>query len=353
MFKQGGVAVPLNLKRGEIAAPLRPQEPKPPFSYYSEDLKFFNPKAKINLAGTLTLPKKDGKFPVVVMITGSGPQNRNSEMLGHKSFLVIADYLAKNGIGVLRFDDRGVGASEGNFATATSADFATDVEAAVGFLKTRKEINAKKIGLVGHSEGGMIAPMVAAKSKDIAFIVLLAGPGIGGSEILLSQLETLNRAAGLSEADVQLGNKFNKGAFDIVKNETIASEFEKKLTSYYQEFKISKNILTSPLSQLSSPWFQFFMRHDPKPVLMAVKCPVLALNGGKDYQVPPKENLQAISQSLKIGGNNKVTTKEFPTLNHLFQESETGLPTEYGKIEQTFSPIALKEISDWINKKKK
>ncbi|MCZ8215835.1 MAG: alpha/beta hydrolase, partial [Cyclobacteriaceae bacterium] len=186
-FKQAGQTFPMNLSKEKVEKEkiVRPQEPAKPYPYYSEDVTFENKSAGISLAGTLTLPKKEGIFPVVILISGSGPQNRDEELMGHKPFLVLSDHLTKNGIAVLRYDDRGTALSKGDFKTATSADFATDVEAAMAYLKTRKEINKKKIGLIGHSEGGLIAPMVASRSKDVSFIVLLAGPGIPGDSILL------------------------------------------------------------------------------------------------------------------------------------------------------------------------
>ena len=213
-FKQGGQSFPMNLSKEKVEKEkfVRPQEPTKPYPYYSEDVIFENKKDKITLAGTLTLPTKEGNYPVVVLITGSGPQNRDEELLGHKPFLVLADYLTKNGIAVLRFDDRGIGESQGDFKTATSLDFASDVESAVNYLQTRKEINKKKIGLIGHSEGGIIAPMVAAKSKDIDFIVLLAGTGIPGGELMLLQKELIERASGANEADIQKGQMTNKGS---------------------------------------------------------------------------------------------------------------------------------------------
>lgn len=352
-FTQGGAVFPLTLTKGEVAAPNRPQEPKSPFSYYSEDVKFPNPKANIKLAGTLTLPKKEGKYPVVVMITGSGAQNRNEEIFGHKPFLVIADNLAKNGIGVLRFDDRGVAESEGDFATATSEDFATDVESAVTYLKTRPEVDLKKIGLMGHSEGGMIAPLIASRSKDIAFIVLLAGPGISGYELLLLQGELIGRASGMSEAEALQAKNINKGAYDIAIKTVDSNVIQTELVEYFKKNQVSENEAKQFASQLNSPWMEFFLKYDPKIALKDVKVPVLAVNGEKDLQVPADVNLNAIKETLEKNGNKNVTTIKFPNLNHLFQESQTGLVSEYGKIEQTFSPTALKEITDWIVKQTK
>ncbi|HAH58159.1 MAG TPA: alpha/beta hydrolase, partial [Bacteroidales bacterium] len=204
-FKQAGQEFPMNLSRKAIEKEVikRPQEPSKPYNYYSEEVTFQNTKANILLAGTLTLPEKEGNFPVVILITGSGPQNRDEELLGHKPFLVIADYLTKNGIGVLRYDDRGVGQSTGDFKAATTADFATDVESAIEYLKTRKEVNVHKIGLIGHSEGGIIAPMVASASNDVSFIVLLAGTGIRGDKLLLLQQELIAKANGVSETEIE------------------------------------------------------------------------------------------------------------------------------------------------------
>ena len=362
VFKQSGMEFPLNLSREAIEKEVvkRPQEPSKPYPYYTEDVTFNNAKAGISLAGTLTLPTKEGKFPVVILITGSGPQNRDEEILGHKPFLVIADYLTRNGIGVLRYDDRGVGESTGDFKSATSADFATDVESAIAYLKTRKDINKKKIGLVGHSEGGLIAPMVASRSKDVSYIVLLAGPGIQGDKILLLQQELIARANGESESDIKKSIQANAKLFKMVLNSNDNQKLKADLTHRINEMINSDTSATIPngmtqdefvskqVDQITSPWMQYFMKFNPTPTLEKVKCPVLAVNGSKDLQVPPKENLTAIKKAIKKGGNKNVTTKEFPNLNHLFQETETGSPSEYATIEQTFSPLVLEEITKWI-----
>ncbi len=367
VFKQRGGSFPLGLtkRKVEIEKVIRPQEPTKPYPYYSEDVKFENTKDKIVLAGTLTLPEKGGNFTAVILISGSGPQNRDEELLGHKPFLVLADHLTKNGIAVLRFDDRGTAESTGDFKTATSLDFSGDVESAIKYLKSRKEINKNQIGLIGHSEGGIIAPMVAAESKDINFIVLLAGTGIRGDKLLLLQQELIGKASGISDTDLQEAKVINKGAFDIILNSDNPESLGTELTKY-----IKQSMNDSPesaklagmseddhvklqVNQLTSPWMSYFIRYDPAPILQKVKCPVLAINGVKDLQVPAKVNLKAIKEALEEGGNKKVTTKELPNLNHLFQECETGLPAEYATIEQTFSPIALAEISNWILKQVK
>ncbi|HMV08464.1 MAG TPA: alpha/beta hydrolase [Cyclobacteriaceae bacterium] len=347
-FKQAGQSFPLNLtkQKAEVKT-LRPQEPVKPYPYYEEDVTFENKTASITLAGTLTLPKKDGVFPVVILISGSGAQNRNEELMGHKPFLVLSDYLTRNGIAVLRFDDRGVGKSTGNFQTATSADFATDVTAAVEYLKTRTEINKKKIGLIGHSEGGVIAPMVAANSKDIAFIVLMAGTGVPGDQLFLAQEKLVGRASGLDSVALSINERLSRQAYEIVKKTTNDEALKAELTALLKRNNVSDDEISRSLGRTLNPWTLYFIRHDPAPALTKVKCPVLALNGSNDLQVP-KENLMAIKNALTKGGNKNVTTKELAGLNHLFQESKTGSPTEYGTIEQTISPAALTEIVSWL-----
>ncbi len=361
-FTQGGSSFPLNLSRKAVEKVeiKRPDEPVKPYPYYSEEVTFENTKDNITLAGTLTLPKKEGKFPVVVLITGSGPQNRDEELMGHKPFLVLSDYLTRHGIGVLRYDDRGTFASKGNFATSTTFDFATDVESAVKYLKTRKEVDQKHIGLIGHSEGGIIAPMVAVNSSDVSFIVLMAGTGISGGDILLLQQELIGRASGLKEVDLVKTKEINRDAYKIITNTTDTTILKTNLTNYLKsKFKdipgmeIPKNmtqdeVIQAQINILTSPWMLNFIRYTPAPMLEKVKCPVLAINGSKDLQVPSVVNLPAIENALKKGGNTKSTIKELPGLNHLFQECTTGLPKEYSEIEQTISPKALETMTDWI-----
>ena len=360
-FKQNGQEFPLNLSRNAIEkqTPKRPQEPVKPYPYYEEEVVFQNPNAGISLAGTLTLPKKEGVFPAVILISGSGAQNRDEELMGHKPFLVIADYLTRNGIAVLRFDDRGVGQSTGNFKTATTADFATDVTSALTYLKTRKEINSQKIGLIGHSEGGIIAPMIAAQSNTVNFIILLAGTGIPGNELMLLQQVQIAKVNGATEAEIQKGIQPTRKLYDLIVNSKdpeklksdLAIEINQALNN--PDAKLPNDIskeqyISSKINILTSPWIQYFLKYNPATALEKVKCPVLALNGEKDVQVPPKENLPAIKNALEKAGNKNITTIVFPNLNHLFQECETGSPEEYATIEQTFSPIALEEMLKWI-----
>lgn len=361
-FRQSTFSAPLTLTRDVIEKEkvTRPQGPVEPYPYYTEEVDFTNPGDGTVLAGTLSLPGKEGKYPVVVLITGSGPQNRDEELMGHKPFLVLADHLTKNGIAVLRYDDRGTGKSTGDFSKATTPILATDVESAISYLLTRKEIDKKKIGLIGHSEGGIIAPMVAAKCKDVHYIVLMAGTGIKGNELLLLQQELIGRASGLTEAQMAKNKLSNKGAFDLVLNatndETLKKDLKEYLLKLAQETPASEkpagvsdeDVANRQMDQLTSPWVRYFIKYDPALILRKVKCPVLALNGSKDLQVPPRENLSAIKSGLEKGGNKEVTVREFPNLNHLFQECKTGSPTEYGEIQQTISPQVLNEISAWI-----
>lgn len=359
-FKQGTLTFPLTLKRtvAEVKPVSRPQEPKPPFPYRSEDVTFVNKSADVILAGTLTMPGTGSNFTAVILITGSGAQNRDEEIMGHKPFLVIADYLTRLGIAVLRYDDRGTAQSSGNFVAATTADFAADAESAIAYLKTRKEINPQKIGLIGHSEGGIIAPMIAAQSGDVGFIVMLAGTGIRGDALLLLQQEAVYRVSGMPEDKLAKAIEINAKVMDRIVN-TNGDVSRKEITDFMTTMKddiamvvyggiTSDDYIQQFAISLSSPWMQYFLRYDPAHALGKVFCPVLAVNGDKDLQVLSTENLTAISAALKKGGNTKVTIKEYPGLNHLFQESTTGSPAEYAIIEQTFSPEVLKDLGEWI-----
>lgn len=360
-WTQGGVALPLNLKRVDKVPELaRPQEPKRPFPYLEDEVAYENAKALIKLAGTLTLPRAGGRVPAVVLITGSGGQDRDEAILGHKPFMVIADYLTRRGIAVLRVDDRGVGGSTGSLSTSTSKDLAGDVRAGIDYLRGRPEIDARRIGLLGHSEGGMIAPMIAADSRDVAFIVLLAGIGVTGEQILYEQGQLIARAEGTPE-DVIAGTlEFQKRTFALVKETADVKVLEEKLRPLCldlyralpedQRKAIGSEDLwvKGQITALTSPWFRYFLTYDPKPALKKVKCPVLALGGGKDLQVPAAENLKAIEDALRAGGNKNYTVRELADLNHLFQTAKTGGVSEYAKIEETFSPAILQIIGDWI-----
>lgn len=360
-FTQSGFSFPMELKRESAETALkRPQHPSPPFPYEEEAVTYPNEKAGIRLAGTLTLPEGDGPFPAAVLISGSGPQNRDEELMGHKPFLVIADYLTRKGIAVLRFDDRGVGESEGDFGKATSKDFATDVEAAMQFLKSRPEIDTAAVGLIGHSEGGLIAPMVAARNEEVAYVVMLAGPGVTGAEIILHQRRLINEAEGGDTQEATMSEAFMKEAFEVMRNADNLDEARKQLRplleTLLQKTKSTASLdsaqfekmVDQQLGSLVTPWFLHFIDYDPAEALEKVDCPVLVLNGGKDLQVDPEQNIPPIIAALGRGGNQDFRVKVLPDLNHLFQTSETGKPSEYAKIEETFSPDALELITEWI-----
>lgn len=352
-----GMPVPLDLGRVSALTVLaRPQEPKPPFPYKTEDVSVESVPG-VRLAGTVTIPQGTGPFPAVVLVSGSGPQDRDEALIGHKPFLVLADYLARRGIASLRYDDRGVGRSTGVFPRANSTDFTDDALAAVRFLRGHAAIARDRVGIVGHSEGGMIGPMAAARSTDVAFLVLLAGPGIGGDSILMLQSRALLVANGADSARVALVSKFNRRAYDIVKSELDSSAMRNRLRMAVEEFTAalpsdermtSTAQLAQQMAQLASPWFVYFLRHDPAATLRQVRVPVLALNGTLDIQVPYKENLSAISAALTQGGNRDFRVVELPKLNHLFQTATTGNVTEYGTIDETMAPQALDLVARWI-----
>lgn len=363
-FKQGAGTLPLTFKRQEKAVVInRPQHPQKPYPYDEEEVSYENKKDSVTLAGTLTLPKTKAPFPAVILITGSGAQNRDEEIFAHKPFLVIADYLTRRGIAVLRVDDRGVGGSSKNLPTETSVNYSEDVLAGVEFLKTRKDINPKQIGLIGHSEGGLIAPMVASKSSDVAFIVLLAGPGIRGDEILKLQGALIARAGGASEKLINANAELQAISFRIVAEEKdnalartrLIEESKKFYAKFSNEERKEMGLpeltdaqIASSANILLSSWFRYFLSYDPRPTLKNVKIPVLALNGEKDLQVPYKENLSEIEKALKEAGNKDFEIKSFSNLNHLFQTCQTGSVAEYGQIEETFSPLALEKIGEWV-----
>lgn len=354
----------LFLKKALFVGAPKPQEPSFPLPYYAEDVTFQNIEDDISLAGTLTLPAKDGVYPAVILISGSGPQNRDEELMGHRPFLVLSDHLTRQGIAVLRYDDRGVGKSTGHFNMSALDDFASDVNSAIAYLRTRKEIDQKNIGLIGHSEGGVIAPMVAASSDAVSFIVLLAGPGIKSTELLPLQQKMIARSAGATEAEADYVQEASSDILEMLIKYDDKEVFRAKLTEFtninWEKIKGVPNVpkdltkeqyVSSITNAMTARWFKGIVRYDPAPVLEQVDCPVLALIGEKDVQVPSKENLSGINNALARGGNTDILVKELPDLNHLFQECETGGLDEYAKIKQTFSPVALNEISAWVHSK--
>lgn len=362
-FKQSGIKGKFHLTPGKEAE--EEPEPSEPLPYNEEDVTFKN--GDIKLSGTLTLPKKAGRHPAVIMITGSGPQNRDEELFGWKIFRDIADHLTRNGIAVLRYDDRGVGGSTGNVFDATSADFARDVLAAVQSLQARSDINPNQVGLCGHSEGGIVAPLSASQSKDVAFIICISGTGIIGKEILLTQMELIARADGTPEKEIQSNMEGVKSAMGLIKKgadeekvKSVFMDIARKQLEYLDEEQKKdiedvdvylKNQIEGMYKQFSSPWFEFFLEYDPAPTLEKVTCPVLLLFGELDLQVPAEMNNKAMVKSLRKGGNKDFTAKIFPKANHLFQSAKTGSPSKYAKLPKEFVPGFLDFISDWIKKR--
>lgn len=364
-WKQAGQELALDLKRLDKEPDYRrPQDPKKPYPYREEEVTYANDAAKVTLAGTLTLPTSDRPVPAVLLISGSGPQDRDEALLGHRPFLVLADHLTRRGIAVLRVDDRGVGGSSGNTMTSTTDDVAGDVLAGVAYLKTRGEIDPKHIGLIGHSEGGLVAPLAASRSADVAFIVLMAGTGVTGDEIVYRQGELIAQAAGADAAAVAKSRDAQKRLFEIAKQESDPAKAEQRIREAISEV-IAKEVgspearkgaeaqVAAQAKVILTPWFRYFLTYDPLPALRKVRCPVLAINGEKDLQVDPAQNLPPIETALKEAGNADFTVKVFPGLNHLFQHCQTGSPTEYGKIEETISPEVLELIAGWIAERSK
>ncbi len=359
IFNQGGMALPLILKQDELPVHMRPQTPTPPYPYKIEEVTFANTKDDISLSGTITIPDTIGTFPAVILVAGSGPNDRDETIFEHKPFWVIADYLTRNGFIVLRYDKRGIGSSTGKYELATTSDFAEDAKHALDYLKTHKDVDKNAIGIIGHSEGGIIAPMIAAKSRDIKFVVMLAGMGTKGIDLIMEQ----NKIA-LNEQRIELENI--EELLNITRNTLQSlSDWEGSdndrtslrdqlnllwdKTPLIQKMKMNKDqYIRSNLNAMSSRWFREFILIDPTVYLKKVKCPVLALNGANDTQVVADENIRIIEASLKDGGNKNFEVKIYPKLNHLFQESETGKVDEYIKIEQTISPEVLTDITNWI-----
>lgn len=351
-WTQGGATMPLLMKPLKDMVELegkRPQVPVRPYPYRDEDVSYENKEQNVTLAATLTVPPGKGPFPGVLLITGSGPQDRDESLLGHKPFLILSDYLTRHGIVVLRADDRGTAKSTGVFSTATSADFATDAEAGVAYLKTRAEVSPHKIGLVGHSEGGMIAPMVASRNKDVGFIVMMAGTAVPGDQVLVAQMEAIDVASGRKPEDAAKSAAMQRDVIRLVETEkdqaVLEKEIRERMTGALPEAQIGMEI-----RQFTSPWFRYFLTFDPATALRKVTCPVLAINGSLDKQVLPSQNLPVIRKALQEAGNTHFEIDELPGLNHLFQTAKTGAPAEYAQIEETMSPVALERISNWILK---
>lgn len=350
---------PLKLKRAAAAdlAPIqhkRPQEaaiaaqPRP---YHERDIRFENAAGHNELAGTLSVPDGKGRFPAVVLISGTGHNTRDEDVWGHKVFLVLADALSRRGIAVLRYDKRGVGGSTGNYDAATTVDFTSDAEAAVTWLKTQREIDPHRIGVLGHSEGGIIAPAVAAEDKSVGFVVMIAGPVIRGDKLFVLQSAMTAKTYGAPNDYIARRKLFDQELYDAViaaPSGAIALDRARVIVAKGVAGKVVDLNEADTLAQdVARPWERHFLAYDPAPTLASLKVPVLALNGSLDVQVPAKEDLAAARNALR--NNPQATVIELPGMNHLLQDAKSGSPDEYNDIEETMSPAALKIICDWVS----
>ncbi len=354
-FSQGPATAPFELKRGGLTY-ARPQEPKPPFPYRAEDVSYRNDAAGISIAGTLTVPQGAGPFPAVLLISGSGPQDRDGTVMGHRTFLLWADTLTRQGIAVLRVDDRGVGGTGRGLAQPTTLDFAGDVRAGLTFLASRPEIDARRLGLLGHSEGANIAAIVATDDPRVRFIVMLGGTGLRGDEVLLQQFEALATTQGTPRGLIDWQLTIRRRTFDQILAEKDGQPDQAARQALLDSLppvpgttdaepgrELARALFTSV-----SPWLRHFMAADPRESLSRVKVPVLALVGELDRQVVSRENVPAIRASLETAGNTDATVRAMPGLNHLFQTAKTGLVTEYEQIEETISPAVLGLVGEWV-----
>lgn len=349
-FSQAGLNMPAHFTRRPAGAAAlknnRPQTPQPPFPYISKDVSFADQNGEM-IAGTLTLPKGNGPFPAVVMIAGSGKQNRDENILGHKIFLVIADRLTRAGIAVLRYDKRGVGASKGDYATATTADFAADAQSAVSWLNAQPHIARGKIGLIGHSEGGEIAPRIANRDSQVAFVVLLSAPAQRGAEIIAAQAMAIALASGVPRAIAEKQHALEVQILDAVRHSTDQGSAEAAAQKLLMQAGMPAESASAKGKEVSSPWFRAFLVEDPAPELRKLTKPTLVIAGSKDLQVDPAANLPIIRAALAKNADARIV--ELPGLNHLLQPATSGLPAEYGSIMTTIDPKVLDLLTQWID----
>jgi len=347
---------PLTMIRGEYKRKPKKQEPKD-FPYIVEEVEIFNPETNVKLSGTLTAPYGYKADKIAILVSGSGLQNRDEEILGHKPFLVLSDYLTRNGIAVIRYDDRGLGKSTGDVVNATTYDLSLDAESVVKFIRNDNRLKDMKIGIIGHSEGGMIAPMVAARNSDVDFIVMLAGPAIEMSTLLARQNYDIIKSSGQSEDIAKQYSKLASEAYKVVKNKKLSTDEKKtrvaetikKMNSLVSEEASDENAIQESVDELFSPWMYYALNFNPQDYLCKVKIPLLALNGDKDVQVYSKDNLAGVVKAMKKAKNSNYKTLELKGLNHLFQKCIFGSPNFYSKNEETFNEDAMKVITEWIN----
>lgn len=360
-----GLSLPLQLtkKAFEIGPPKRPQTPKPPYSYETQDIIFFNKDSSLRYGATLTYPKKGKKFPAVILITGSGQQDRDETLFEHKPFAVIADYLTKLGYAVLRIDDRGAGKTTGNFYTTGTKEYIADANTAIAYLKKNKNINSSKIGLMGHSLGGMIAPMVAAENKDVAFIISLAGVGVKGKELLIKQRQALSFKGKISASDSSIFQNYYKALDSLFEQKEQVADFVNAATeiSRIAQNRIKDSALKNEIQsatqyleigylQRQSAEYKSIIAYDPAPYFENLKIPFLAVNGSKDVQVDADLNLSSFKKMLTKANNKNFKLVKLEGLNHLFQQCNTCTYSEYSILEETFSPKALTVIGQWLAK---
>ena len=361
-WQQGGMEMDCEVRHSETPYTVnRPQNPKSPLPYTVSDITFPNPDAGITLAGTLTIPEGSGPFPAMVLVAGSGPNDRDETVFNHKPFLVLADHLTRTGIAVLRFDKRGIGGSGGDYQSATTDDFASDAMAAVTALESMNHIRKDRIGVLGHSEGALVAPMLAAHHPErIDCLVLIGAPGVPGRELMPMQMKTLLERSGTGKEQVREALEQQSALFGIVlgesdpaKADTLLDQEMKRRYALLSEEERSMPGMTEQEMIISarvvnSKWFRRFLTLDPRDYLKQTRCPVLALWGERDLQVVPKQNLPEVEKALRKAGNPEVILRKLPEFNHLFQTAETGLVSEYPVIEETMAPVAMKTISDWL-----
>jgi hypothetical protein len=350
-WMQSGRSFPLTLTPAEAAdtaaaTRARPQHPEPPYPYAVDSVRFGNPEAGLALAGTLTRPDAPGPHPGVVLVSGSGPQDRNSTVAGHRLFHVLADRLTRSGVAVLRYDERGVGASEGRFAGATARDLAGDAAAAVRALKGRPEVADGKVGLVGMSEGGYVAPMVHVRRAPVDFLVLMAGPSVPGGDVLVEQVAGIAEARGASPAQVDSVRALQRRVMEAVQAPGDSVAAAGRVREVLEAEGLSGRAVDAQVESVTSPWFRHFVRHDPAEVLRQVDVPVLALYGSNDLQVPPAQNAAPMRRALEASPD--ATVRVLDGLNHLFQPADTGLPSRYATIDTTMAPAALDAVAQWI-----